>query len=128
MKSREEIAVIEAQACYAAANAAYKRVHAMRLTGGPLFNLYFRRYAETTRALRTLTQARIRALLPADRTAPLPQYTSVGCYTILYERNGECFCAKCARHSDRAATYDEGETLECAKCGHEIESSYGPVE
>lgn len=58
----------------------------------------------------------------------LPKFTSVGSYTILYTRSGECYCGDCARPTDHAATYDEGEMLECAECGADIESSYGPVE
>lgn len=65
----------------------------------------------------------------------LPQYSSIGSYTILYvtQRN-DCLCAKCAgKHRDHtnpvvaAGTYDEGDTLECEECGTDIESSYGPV-
>ena len=65
----------------------------------------------------------------------LPQYTTLGGYTILYvTRHGETLCAKCAsENTDRedpvtdAGTFDEGEPEHCANCYREIESSYGPV-
>lgn len=74
--------------------------------------------------------------------SPLPQYTGVGCYTILYIVR-DCrelveMCATCASiWRDLAAfrgepnpivdvgTYDEGPPIECGDCGREIESSYG---
>lgn len=65
----------------------------------------------------------------------LPQYSSIGCYTILYQtRKGNFLCAKCAsEHEDEddavshAGSYDEGEPVNCNTCEVEIESSYGPV-
>ena len=66
---------------------------------------------------------------------PLPAYTSIGMYTILYATDrGEAICAKCATSYDNeddpitmAGTYDEGEPLYCNECNCEIESSYGAV-
>lgn len=63
----------------------------------------------------------------------LPQFTSIGCYTIGYwTKKSNPMCAACATiHSDDtnpvmyAGTYDEGPTIECEECGKEIESSYG---
>lgn len=65
----------------------------------------------------------------------LPQYSSIGGYTILYQtRKGNFLCAKCATaHDDEddavshAGSYDEGEPVNCNTCEEEIESSYGPV-
>lgn len=64
---------------------------------------------------------------------PLPSYTGIGCYTIIYyTRKEEPLCGRCAtKHSDsydpvsHAGTYDEGPSVECSNCGKEIESSYG---
>jgi len=70
----------------------------------------------------------------------LPQYSLVGCYTILYARDDKVFCAECAlkalRDPEKEAkewpndcgTYDEGDPLDCCNCDKEIESSYGPVD
>lgn len=69
-------------------------------------------------------------LKPGD---PLPQYTGIGCYTIIYyTRKEEPLCSQCAtKHQDsydpvsHIETYDEGPTLKCSGCGKDIESSYG---
>lgn len=63
----------------------------------------------------------------------LPSISSIGCYTIAYyTRSSEPVCGECATVWDDqsdpvmyAGTYDEGPTLECCKCGCDIESSYG---
>jgi hypothetical protein len=64
----------------------------------------------------------------------LPQYTSVGSYTILYvDREGDCYCARCAARVDTwqddprimQGAFDEGAPEECVTCGNTIESSYG---
>ncbi len=57
----------------------------------------------------------------------LPQYTSIGSYTILYvdSKSGECYCAECAKPEHDAGTFDEGEPIPCDECGTAIESSYG---
>jgi hypothetical protein len=62
----------------------------------------------------------------------LPSYTSIGCYTLLYQTSkGESVCGWCATayQNDRdpiihVTTYDEGEVLSCACCQEEIEPSY----
>ena len=64
---------------------------------------------------------------------PLPNWTSIGGYTILYlSKKDNCFCGDCASgHEDKddpivkAGTYDEGPAIECNGCGKMIESSYG---
>ena len=63
----------------------------------------------------------------------LPQYTSIGCYTIVYyTKQSEAVCGKCATVWDNeynpitlCGIYEEGPTLECEECGCQIESSYG---
>ena len=60
----------------------------------------------------------------------LPQYSSIGSYTILYvSKASEPLCADCAsdpeNKADVCGTYDEGAPLECEICGATIESSYG---
>jgi hypothetical protein len=71
----------------------------------------------------------------------LPQFSSVGAYTICYYTNGgSTLCAKCATetiiewHDDPEGTYDpptmydtydEGPTIQCDGCSDSIESSYG---
>lgn len=59
----------------------------------------------------------------------LPQYTSIGSYTILYTSiEGARFCAECASKEPgqlESSTYDEGPSILCDVCGIEIDSSYG---
>jgi hypothetical protein len=60
----------------------------------------------------------------------LPQYSSVGGYTIgYYSAGGDMFCAECAADPDNDAeyidVYYEGPTEFCAGCNKEIESAYG---
>jgi hypothetical protein len=62
----------------------------------------------------------------------LPQYTSIGSYTIIYQDvEGDVYCARCAtRHRGfypikYASVFYEGAPEECAECGKPIESSYG---
>jgi hypothetical protein len=64
----------------------------------------------------------------------LPQYTSLGGYTILYLATGDKpLCAKCATKLNDAGElvtgypFDEGDPITCDDCDREIESSYGPV-
>ena len=71
----------------------------------------------------------------------LPQYTSVGCYTLLYlaptAYNGlDVLCAKCATiertrgyqvNTLYVTSYDEGANETCNECGCSIPSSYGEV-
>jgi hypothetical protein len=78
-----------------------------------------------------------------------PQFTSIGCYTILYRcADGGELCAACVNGENgsevgsdgvvyddgtsdpqwtvvSADMYDEGPTVQCAHCGADIESSYG---
>lgn len=78
-----------------------------------------------------------------------PQYSSFGCYTILYHTaDGGELCAACVNGENgsevgsddvvyddgtsdpqwtvvAAGTYDEGPTIQCDHCGADIESSYG---
>lgn len=71
-----------------------------------------------------------------ERGEPLPCFTSIGCYSIIYyTKSEEPMCGECvSKYDDEcdpvtlAGTYDEGETLECCICGSKIESSYGPPE
>jgi len=64
----------------------------------------------------------------------LPQYTSVGCYTILYlDKHSEPLCVACAtwerfKGPIVSGAFWEGDSLQCAECNGDIESSYGPVE
>jgi len=60
----------------------------------------------------------------------LPQYSSIGSYTILYlDKKGHALCARCASKPGaeivRESTYDEGPAIECDGCGKKIKSSYG---
>ena len=60
----------------------------------------------------------------------LPQYSSIGCYTILYlSKASEPLCADCAsdpeNKADVCGDFAEGAPIECAVCGKQIESSYG---
>lgn len=79
--------------------------------------------------------ARVFARVGVKSWQTLPQYTSIGSYTIIYyAKDGSEFCAKCAKDSDtgerimHADVYWEGEPIQCAHCGKDIESSYGSVE
>lgn len=74
------------------------------------------------------------ATIKAENSGRVPQYTSLGSYTILYlhGNNADTLCAKCVaalEDHERVAfsTFDEGEPEQCAECGAEIASSYGPV-
>ncbi len=71
----------------------------------------------------------------------LPQYTSFGCYTLVYSTPlGDDLCAECALDSltqtdvdpnnlpSEIRQYDEGPVIECVDCGKELESSYGAVD
>lgn len=63
----------------------------------------------------------------------LPQYTSIGSYTIVYlNAKNEPLCAKCATKAglteENGELFMEGEPTVCDECAVEIESSYGPVE
>lgn len=73
-----------------------------------------------------------------DGTQYLYQYTSVGCYTLLYyDKEGNGYCADCAWEEYNnpdvdernkplyGDTYDEGPSIFCCVCNKEIESSYG---
>ena len=63
----------------------------------------------------------------------LPQYTSLGSYTILYLAGDRTLCAECATklHDEGELVtgypFDEGDPIPCDDCDREIESSYGPV-
>jgi hypothetical protein len=82
---------------------------------------------------------------------PLPKYTSVGCYPLLYVfTDGGCLCADCvngnideidsanrgsvARNSHGGWAVDavdvnyEDDSLFCDHCGERIESAYGSAE
>lgn len=66
---------------------------------------------------------------------PLPKYTSLGSYPILYlDSRDRALCADCCNDPEcelgPAVLCDvhwEGEAIECEACGYEIESAYGPV-
>lgn len=80
-------------------------------------------------------------------TAPLPRFTSLGCYSLAYvasfPRGGkDVLCCKCATEethrmrdpevytAERAIEVEpfihwEGEPLTCEECNEEIESAYG---
>jgi hypothetical protein len=78
--------------------------------------------------------------LPAfAKDRPLPKFTSVGCYPIVYVTGDmDCLCATCATKmrdeaEDGAAPlacdiHWEGEALSCDDCGDDIESAYGVPE
>ena len=58
-----------------------------------------------------------------------------GGYTILFTTDdGSVLCADCAKKEYLSGidvscgTYDEGPTMHCDDCGHEMESSYGDPE
>lgn len=60
----------------------------------------------------------------------LPQYSSVGGYTIgYYSADGNMFCAECAEDPENEVSeidaYFEGPTVHCDGCNAEIESAYG---
>ena len=79
---------------------------------------------------------KVYAMMGVERGHSLPSYTSIGSYTIVYlTAHDETVCGKCATRYDDdsdpitfASTYDEGDSLYCAVCEGEIESSYGPLE
>lgn len=104
----------DADWCYGTGEAIAIAETMLEIDDNSLFDLYTEAHGEGLEAFEKAKPA-------------LPQYTSLGGYTILYTRDNECFCAKCARTTDHAATYDEGDPIECDECGAEIESSYGPV-
>jgi hypothetical protein len=75
-------------------------------------------------------------------SSKFPQFTSVGCYTILYVcADNSYLCAQCVNGENgsevgsdtldpqwtvtTASLYDEGPTLQCNHCDAEIKSSYG---
>jgi hypothetical protein len=65
-----------------------------------------------------------------DEHGKLPQYSSVGGYTIgYYSDSGDMFCAECAADPDNEVSeidsYMEGPTVHCDGCNAEIESAYG---
>lgn len=65
-----------------------------------------------------------------DEHGKLPQYSSVGGYTIgYYSAGGDMFCAECAADPDNEVSeidaYFEGPTVHCDGCNAEIESAYG---
>ncbi|TXI90582.1 MAG: hypothetical protein E6Q36_01240 [Chryseobacterium sp.] len=65
-----------------------------------------------------------------DEHGKLPQYSSVGGYTIgYYSDSGDMFCADCAADPDNEVSeidaYFEGPTVHCDGCNAEIESAYG---
>jgi hypothetical protein len=70
----------------------------------------------------------VSVLLRDDGT--LPQYSSVGGYTIAYyTKDGDTMCAECTADPENGAEYSdvhyEGPSEYCAECNKEIESSYG---
>jgi hypothetical protein len=65
-----------------------------------------------------------------DEHGKLPQYSSVGGYTIgYYSDSGDMLCASCAEDPDNEVSeidaYFEGPTVHCDGCNAEIESAYG---
>jgi hypothetical protein len=67
----------------------------------------------------------------------LRTYAEVGGYAILYERNGEVFCAGCAqkevdngepKKSFHPFIHWEGRPIDCDGCQEPQESEYGPIE
>jgi hypothetical protein len=71
------------------------------------------------------------------RGQPLANFTSFGCYRILYVEmpSGDTLCGGCAANALRGdapfrgemthGSYPEGPTLFCAECNKELESDYG---
>lgn len=65
-----------------------------------------------------------------DDEGKLPQFSSLGGYTILYlDAKDVVLCADCASDPENEATasgsFDEGPPEYCEECNAEIESSYG---
>ncbi len=75
----------------------------------------------------------VRRMVGATAGHPLPRYTSLGSYTILYvTKRGETLCAKCAEADTQeddpvvgGQVFWEGPSEFCVNCNVEIESSYG---
>lgn len=63
---------------------------------------------------------------------PLPAYTDLGGYPIIYIANDcETLCGSCAAHEPTEVTamvHYEGHSIFCDECNHEIESAYGVPE
>jgi hypothetical protein len=64
-----------------------------------------------------------------DKTKPLPRYTSLGCYPILYlTHREEVLCCDCASDNRRelniAGINWENPHVYCDECSERIESAY----
>ena len=77
--------------------------------------------------------ATVYALVGVDPSKPLPSYTSIGCYPLVYlTLKHHTLCAECASsHTDdmdpvvEGGIHWEGGNIECSECLCDIESAYG---